>query len=72
MVKVIFSKMRNQRNVNWQSEENKLSLKGKNYGEGGGFINSSSVFWVCLLSAAIMNSWHVLLKTFQGPEKMFS
>ena len=35
--------------VNQQSEENKLSLKGKNDGEAGGFINSSSVFWVCYL-----------------------
>ncbi|KAF3823399.1 hypothetical protein GH733_010835 [Mirounga leonina] len=30
MVNVIYSVMRNQRNVNWHSEENKLSLTGKN------------------------------------------
>ena len=44
MVNVIFSKMRNQRNVNWQSEENKLSLKGKNDGEGGSFITLAQYF----------------------------
>lgn len=71
-VHVIYSVRRNQRNVNWHSEENQLSLTGKNDGEGGSFVNSSSVFWVCCLSAAIMNSWHVFLKTFKCQEKMFS
>jgi len=49
MVNVIYSVMRNQRNVNWHSKENKLSLTGKNDGEGGSFVNFSSVFWVCHL-----------------------
>lgn len=57
MVNIIFSKMKKQKNVSWQSKENKLSLKGKNDGEGGSFINSSCVLGV--LSTAVMNSWHV-------------
>lgn len=49
MVNVIFSKIKKEKNVSWQSKENKLNLKGKNDGLGGGFINSSSAFWVCCL-----------------------
>lgn len=48
MTNVIYSMMRNQRNVNWHSEEYMPKRKKMMRG-GGSFRNSSSAFGVCRL-----------------------
>lgn len=59
-----------QKNVSWQSKENKLSLPGKT--DGKERLHKLQLSVLGVLSVAVMNSWHMFLKTFKSEEKMFS
>lgn len=65
------SKMRNQRNVSWQSKPIKRNETLKEKVTGGRWLQKLWLSELGVFPAVMMNSWHMLLKTLKGQEDNF-